>query len=96
MSMIRTQIQLTEEQYQFLREKAAEYNVSMAELVRQGVELLAQQDKKPSREELKRRALAFIERIEQNPNLYQDKDGKTDISINHDEYFARAIEEDLR
>lgn len=27
--MIRTQIQLTEEQHKFLKEKAAEYNVSM-------------------------------------------------------------------
>ncbi len=95
--MIRTQIQLTEEQHQFLREKAAEYNVSMAELVRRGVELLAQQqEQRPSREESRRRALAFIEHIEQNPELYQDIEGKTDVSINHDEYFVQSIEDGLR
>jgi predicted metal-binding transcription factor (methanogenesis marker protein 9) len=87
--MIRTQIQLTEEQYKFLREKAAEYNVSMAELVRQSVELLAEQDKKPSREELKRRALSII-------GIGRDIEGKTDVSINHDKYFVEAIEDDLR
>jgi hypothetical protein len=86
--MIRTQIQLTEAQYRFLREKAAEYNVSMAELVRQGVELLARQDKKPSREELKRRALSII-------GIGRDIEGKTDLSINHDKYFIEAIEDGL-
>jgi hypothetical protein len=94
--MIRTQIQLTEEQHRFLREKAAEYNVSMAELVRQGVELLAQQEQKPSREELKRRALAFIENIEQNPEQYRDIEGRTDVSNNHDQYFIESVEENLR
>ena len=94
--MIRTQIQLTEAQYKFLRERAAEYNVSMAELIRQGVEMLAQQDQKPSREELKRRALSFIEHIEQNPELYRDPEGKTNVSTNHDEYFGESIENDLR
>ncbi len=94
--MIRTQIQLTEAQYKFLREKAAEYHVSMAELVRQGVELLAERDKKPGREELKRRALSLIEAIEQNPEFFRDREGKTDVSINHDEYFVQSIEENLR
>jgi len=78
--MIRTQIQLTEEQNKFLREKAAEYNVSMAALIRQGVELLAQQDQTSGREELKRRAL--------NIGAYEDIEGATDVSINHDKYLA--------
>ena len=79
--MIRTQIQLTEEQHRFLQEKAAEYNVSMAEMVRRSVELLAQQEGKPSREELKRRALSIV-------GKYKDLYGATDVSINHDKYLA--------
>ena len=94
--MIRTQIQLTEEQYNFLRETAAEYNVSMAEVVRRGVNLLAQQRQKPDREALKRRALGLLQHIQQNPTLFCDIEGKTDVSINHDEYFVQAIEDDLR
>ncbi|MDO8691529.1 MAG: CopG family transcriptional regulator [Dehalococcoidia bacterium] len=36
--MVRTQIQLTEDQVQALKEVAAERKVSMSELIRQGVE----------------------------------------------------------
>jgi len=78
--MIRTQIQLTEEQHKFLKEKAAEYDVSMAELVRRGIDLLAEQETKPSREELKRRALSI--------GSYEDIEGATDVSVNHDKYLA--------
>ncbi len=84
--MIRTQIQLTEEQHKFLREKAAEYNVSMAELVRRSVDLLAQQQTQPSREELKRRAIAIA-------GKYHDFKGATDVSINHDKYLAEIYAE---
>jgi len=82
--MIRTQIQLTEEQHKFLREKAAEYNISMAELVRQGVDLLAQQQ--PDREELIRRAKALA-------GIARDIEGATDVSINHDKYLAEIYAE---
>ncbi len=84
--MIRTQIQLTEEQYRFLRETAAEYNVSMAELIRRGVDLLAEQQQKPDREELERRALAMI-------GIARDIEGATDVSINHDKYLAEIYAE---
>ena len=50
--MIRTQIQLEEKQYKTLKEMAAEYNVSMATLIRQSVDKFIQEEKKPSREEL--------------------------------------------
>ncbi len=83
--MIRTQIQLTEEQHRFLREKAAEYNVSMAELVRRGVDLLARQQTQPSREELGRRALSI--------GAYDDLEGAVDVSINHDQYLAEIYTE---
>ncbi len=84
--MIRTQIQLTEEQHKFLKEKAAEYNVSMAELVRRGVDLLTEQETKPSREELKRRALSVV-------GIASDVDGATEVSVNHDQYLAEIYAE---
>jgi len=85
LEMIRTQIQLTEEQHKYLREKAAEYNVSMAELVRRGVDLLTQQQQKPDQEELIRRALSI--------GAYEDIEGATDVSINHDKYLAEIYGE---
>jgi Arc/MetJ-type ribon-helix-helix transcriptional regulator len=84
--MIRTQIQLTEEQHKFLKEKAAEYDVSMAELVRRSVDLLAEQETKPSREELKQRALSVV-------GIATDVDGATDVSVNHDKYLAEIYAE---
>ncbi|MEA3351649.1 MAG: CopG family transcriptional regulator [Chloroflexota bacterium] len=84
--MIRTQIQLTEEQHKFLREAAAEYNISMAALVRQSVDLLVQKTKEPSREEQKQRALSVI-------GIASDVDGATDVSINHDKYLAEIYAE---
>ena len=78
--MIRTQIQLEEKQYHTLKEMAAEYNVSMATLIRQSVELLIEKETKPSREELKQRALAVI-------GIAEDIEGVTDLSENHDQYL---------
>lgn len=83
--MIRTQIQLTEEQHKFLREKAAEYQISMAELIRRSVSLFAEQQAGPSREELKRRAMSI--------GAYPDIEGATDVSINHDKYLAEIYAE---
>ena len=79
--MIRTQIQLEEKQYHTLKEMAAEYNVSMATLIRQSVELLIEKETKPSREELKQRALSIV-------GKYHDIEGAADVSINHDKYLA--------
>ena len=84
--MIRTQIQLTEEQHKFLREKAAEYKVSMAELIRRGVDLLAERETQPDWEERKRRAKAIV-------GIAQDIDGATDVSVNHDKYLAEIYAE---
>lgn len=78
--MIRTQIQLEEKQYHTLKEMAAEYNISMATLIRQGVELLLEKEAKPSREELKKRALSVV-------GIAKDIEGATDISVNHDRYL---------
>ena len=79
--MIRTQIQLTEEQYKFLREKAAEYQVSMASLVRESVDLFLAQQGKPSRDDL-------VKRAKEITGKYKDIHGAKDVSVNHDKYLA--------
>ncbi len=91
--MIRTQIQLEEKQHKCLKEMAAEYNVSMATLIRQSVDRFIETEAKPSREETRLRALAFVERIESGEIQFQDIEGKTDLSINHDKYFVKAATE---
>jgi hypothetical protein len=95
--MIRTMIQLTEEQLNALKELAQARNVSVASLVRESVEqyvITATQE--AEREEKRQRALEFIKYIEEHPDEFRDIEGKTDVSVNHDEYFVQAIEDDLR
>jgi Arc/MetJ-type ribon-helix-helix transcriptional regulator len=75
--MVRTQIQLTDEQARRLRRLAADRGVSMAALVRDGVErVLAEQD----REELWGRALSVV-------GKYRDREGARDVAENHDGYL---------
>ena len=78
--MIRTQIQLEEKQYRILKEMATEYKVSMATLIRQSVDLLLEQEVKPSRAELREKALSMI-------GIAEDIEGATDLSENHDQYL---------
>ena len=95
--MIRTMIQLTEEQLKALKELAELRKTSVASLVRESVEqYVAEATKKTDREEKRLRALEFIKYIEEHPEEFRDIEEKTDVSINHDEYFAQAIEDDLR
>lgn len=63
--MIRTQIQLTEEQARALHDLAVRRGVSLAELVRQGVErILAESEQREKR----RRALAILGRFDGGPS----------------------------
>ncbi len=82
--MIRTQIQLTEEQARRLKALAAERGTSVAELVRQGVDDLLRRAAGPDMEEIRRRAIAVAGRF---------RSGCSDISTNHDEYLAEAYQE---
>jgi hypothetical protein len=77
--MVRTQIQLTEDQVRRLKRRAALEGCSMAELIRRGVDGLLGQDETTSREELKRRAIAVSGRF---------RSGVPDLSENHDAYLA--------
>lgn len=77
--MIRTIVQLREEQAAQLRKRAKEQGVSISELVRQGVDqllLTPTQD-----EEIRRRALAAVGFVH---------DDATDVAVNHDKYLALA------
>ena len=86
--MIRTVIQLTEAQHRKLKELAAEYNVSMSEIVRRSVEHMAK-DRPPmlSREEIRQRAMSWI-------GIAHDRDGASDLSINHDKYLEEIYAEE--
>lgn len=74
--MIRTQIQLTRMQAEALNGLAREREVSIAELVRQAVDLFLQQVNK---EEQIRRALSVMGRF---------SSGLGDVSERHDDYLA--------
>lgn len=74
--MVRTQIQLTEQQAQALKEIAARQGVSMAELIRESVDRIIDERE---RKEKWRSALATMGRY---------RSGLSDVSANHDEYLA--------
>ena len=78
--MIRTQIQLTEEQARQIKRLAAERQVSMAAVIREGVEhLLRSSGPALSRADRIRRALEATGRF---------RSGSADGSTRHDEYLA--------
>ena len=82
--MVRTQIQLTHSQAQDLRRLSSESGRSMADLIREGVEVLLAAQRRPSRQERTERALRAAGRF---------RSGSSDTSRNHDRYLAEAFEE---
>jgi len=80
--MIRTQIQLTEEQVRALRNLAAARRISVAELIRQGVDTLIRASGDVDIVERRRRAIAAASRFHS---------GVSDISTTHDEHLAEAF-----
>ena len=79
--MVRTQIQLTESQAERLKQAAVREGVSMAALIRRGVDSLLASNQPISRSDRRRRALAAVGR-------FSSREG--DLSGRHDEYFADA------
>ena len=77
--MIRTQIQLTEDQSERLKVVASRRGVSVAELIRQGVDALLQNTGEKSTDEIVRRALAAAGK---------HRSGKSDVAERHDQYLA--------
>jgi hypothetical protein len=77
--MIRTQIQLTEEQARRVRALARREGVSMAEIIRRGVEQLLAADV-PARADLWNAAAALV-------GAFRDADDAEDVARRHDEYL---------
>ena len=80
--MVRTQIQLTEEQARSLKRLAAARQVSIAQLIRQGVDTVLQSGMGIDLDEKRRRAVAAAGRF---------RSGRRDISQKHDTYLAEAL-----
>jgi len=85
--MVKTQVQLPEDDLAALRRLAAEEGVSVSELVRRGVKQVLASQGKPTREELWQRASAVAGKFHS---------GKSDIARRHDDYLAEAYADDLR
>lgn len=81
-AMIRTQIQLTDEQARALREVAARESLSIAEVVRRGVETVLRERHVASEEEIRRRAVAAAGRFHS---------GGHDLAVEHDRELAEAF-----
>jgi hypothetical protein len=78
--MIRTQIQLTEEQLRRLKALAAARGLSVAELIRQSVDTVASAGAVDAQTR-RQRAIAVAGRF---------RSGKRDVSAEHDRYLAEA------
>jgi Arc/MetJ-type ribon-helix-helix transcriptional regulator len=81
--MVRTQIQLTDDQAKGLKKLAAEQGRSMADLVRDGVDLVLGRERQESR-------AARMQRASRVFGQFRSKTG--DLSRRHDEHFADASE----
>ena len=79
--MVRTQIQLTDAQYETLKARASAEGRSMADLVRALVDESLAAPGRPDREERRRRALAAIGMLGKGPR---------DLSRRHDSHLAEA------
>lgn len=82
MRMIRTQIQLTEQQARRLRSQAREQGISLAEIIRRCVDRgLAEEA--PGRADLYTRAASVVGR-------FPDQRGARDLAHSHDRYLDEA------
>ena len=82
--MVRTQIQLTEQQARRLRLRARERGLSLAEVIRRYVEK-GLSEEAPNRGALYERAASVVGR-------FRDRRGARDVSSRHDRYLDEAFE----
>ncbi len=80
--MVRTQIQLPEQQVALLKRLAAQQHVSMAELIRRAVDLLTLSPDTATIKEQRERAIAAAGRFHS---------GQGDLAARHDDYLAEAF-----
>lgn len=85
--MVRTQIQLTEEQYEALKRIASKEHVSMAEYIRRVLDRSLDREAQLGDEARRRMALQAMGKA---------RSGKTDISRRHDDYLVEAIEDSMK
>jgi hypothetical protein len=78
--MVRTQIQLTEDQAQSLRKLAHRYQLSVAELIRRGVDQVLTSGLSGEVDQKKRKAVAAAGRF---------RSSHSDVSIRHDYYLTK-------
>jgi len=81
--MIRTQIQLTENQVQALKKIAASRHVSVARLIRQAVDTMIKSSPMVDPEERYKRAMDIVGKFHS---------GKHDVSEKHDDYLMDAYD----
>jgi len=81
--MVRTQIQLTEEQAKKVKRIAARRGVPMAEVIRDAIEEASRSNRHGVREEKRQRAVEVLGKF---------KSGKRDVSKKHDAYLSEAFE----
>ncbi|MGZ9223461.1 MAG: ribbon-helix-helix protein, CopG family [Anaerolineales bacterium] len=85
--MVRTMIQLTEEQMKALKALAKARKTSVAKLVRESVaQYIVTAPAELSEEEKRKRALEFLEWVKKEKP--RDIEGATDVSVNHDKYLT--------
>jgi len=77
-NMVRTQVQLTERQAELIKKLAKQKGVSMAEIIRQGINAIFKEEKAIITEERQKRALSAVGKFHS---------GASDISEKHDEYL---------
>jgi hypothetical protein len=86
--MVRTQIQITQEQADVLKRIASREGISVAEVIRRALNSVVRTEiLPPHREEIKRRAFAAA-------GCFHS--GVRDLATRHDDYWAEDIENDLR
>ena len=79
--MVRTQIQITEEQAKAVKKIALARRLSVAELIRRAVDVMVKSNPVADPEEKRRRAIEIVGKFHS---------GKHDIAKKHDEYLADA------
>ena len=79
--MVRTQIQLTEDQVKALKKIAVSRELSVAELIRRAVDTMIKSSTAPDPEDRMKRALEIVGKF---------SSGKSDVSKHHDTYLAES------
>jgi len=80
--MVRTQIQLTEEQVVLLKKMAAAQHDSMAEIIRQAIDFFIKAKQEEGEEHRRSRALAAAGRF---------RSGVKDLAASHDAYLTEIF-----